>query len=58
MTLRRAAIAFGAFAIAWFAISLVAVWLFGSGNFLTWVFAAFVGAGVYLVMLRRDRRVG
>jgi hypothetical protein len=55
---RRAGIAFGSFVIAWLAVSLVAAWLFGSGNFLVWVFAAVVGAGVYLEMLRRDRRVG
>jgi hypothetical protein len=55
---RRVAIAFGAFVIAWLAIALVAVWLFGSGNFLVWVFAAVVGAGVYLVLLRRDRSAG
>jgi hypothetical protein len=44
--------------IAWLAISPVARWLFGSGNILVWVFAAVVGAGVYLDILRRDRRVG
>ena len=55
---RRVGIAFGAFVIAWFAVSLVAGWLFGSGNFLVWVFAALVGAGVYLDILRRDRRLG
>ena len=54
---RRVGIALGAFVIAWLAIALVAVWLFGSGNFLVWVFAAVVGAGVYLDLLRRDRRV-
>ena len=52
---RRIGIAFGAFVIAWLAIALVAVWLFGSGNFLVWVFAAVVGVGVYLDLLRRDR---
>ena len=55
---RRVGIAFGSFVIAWLAISIVAGWLFGSGNFLVWVFAAVVGAGVYLVLLWRDRRVG
>jgi NhaP-type Na+/H+ or K+/H+ antiporter len=55
---RRVGIAFGSFVIAWLAISLVARWLFGSGNVLVWVFAAIVGAGVYLDILRRDRRVG
>ncbi len=54
---RRAGIAFGSFVIAWLAISLVAGWLFGSGNVLVWVIAAIVGAGVYLDILRRDRRV-
>jgi hypothetical protein len=55
---RRVGIAFGSFVIAWLAVSLVAGWLFGSANFLVWVIAAVVGAGVYLDILRRDRRVG
>lgn len=54
---RRIGIAFGSFVIAWLAVSLVAGWLFGSGNILVWVIAAAVGAGVYLDILRRDRRV-
>jgi len=54
---RRVGIAFGSFVIAWLAVSLVAGWLFGSANFLVWVIAAVVGAGVYLDILRRDRRV-
>ena len=54
---RRVGIALGSFVIAWLAVSLVAGWLFGSANFLVWVFAAVVGAGVYLDILRRDRRV-
>ena len=53
---RRVGIAFGAFVLAWLAVSLVAIWLFGSGNILVWVIAAVVAAGVYLEMLRRDRR--
>jgi hypothetical protein len=53
---RRVGIAFGSFVIAWLAVSLVAGWLFGSGNILVWVIAAIVGAGVYLDILRRDRR--
>jgi hypothetical protein len=55
---RRVGLAVGAFVIAWLAVSLVAEWLFGSGNILVWVIAAVVGAGVYLDILRRDRRVG
>ena len=55
---RRVGIAFGSFVIAWLAVSLVARWLFGSANFLVWVIAAVVGAGVYLDILRRDRRDG
>ena len=55
---RRVGIAFGSFVIAWFAISLAAEWLFGSSNYLALVLAAVVGAGVYLAILRRDRRVG
>lgn len=54
---RRVGIAFAAFVIAWFAIVLVAERLFGSANFLAYVFAAGVAAGVYLVILLRDRRV-
>jgi hypothetical protein len=52
---RRVAIAFGAFVIAWLAIALVAVWLFGSGNFLVWAFAAVVGVGVYIALPRLER---
>jgi hypothetical protein len=54
---RRVGIALGSFVIAWFAVSFVAGWLFGSGNFLVWVLAAVVGAAVYLDISRRDRRV-
>jgi hypothetical protein len=57
LVVRRVGIALGAFVIAWFAIAVVATWLFGSGNFLVWVFAAVVGTGVYLAILWRDRRV-
>jgi hypothetical protein len=53
-TARRLGIAVGSFVIAWLAIALVAVWLFGSGNVLVWVFAAAVGAGVYIYLLWRD----
>jgi hypothetical protein len=56
-TARRVGIALGSFVIAWFAIVNVAVWLFGSANFLAYALAAVVGAGVYLDLLRRDRRV-
>ena len=55
--LRRVGIAFGSFVIAWLATSLVAGWLFGSGNILVWVIAALIGAAVYLDIVRRDRRV-
>ena len=55
---RRVGIAFGSFVIAWLAVSLVAGWIFGSGNILVWVFAVVVGAGVYVDILRRDRRAG
>ena len=55
---RRIGVAFGSFVIAWLAVSLVAGWLFGSANVLVWVIAAVVGAGVYLDILRRDRRDG
>lgn len=56
-TARRVGIAFGAFVIAWIAVSLVAQWLYGSGNVLVWVIAASVGVTVYLVVRRRDRRI-
>ncbi len=55
---RRVGIALGSFVVAWLAVTLVARWLFGSGNILVWVIAAVVGAGVYLDILRRDRRAG
>ena len=55
---RRVGIAFGSFVIAWLAVSLVAGWLFGSGNILVWMIAAIVGAGVYLDILRREQRTG
>lgn len=55
---RRVGVAFGSFVIAWLAASLVAGWLFGSGNILVWVIAAIAGAGVYLDIVRRDRRDG
>jgi apolipoprotein N-acyltransferase len=55
---RRVGIALGSFVIALVAISLVAVWLFGSSNFLAYVLAAVIGAGTYLAILGRDRRVG
>ena len=55
---RRLGITFGSFVIAWVALLVLGEWLFGSVNFLIWVFSAVVGAVVYLVMLRRDRRVG
>ncbi len=54
---RRVGIAIGSFVITWFAVTLMARWLFGSANFLVWVIAAAVGIGVYLDILRRDRRV-
>ena len=53
---RRVGIAFGSFVIAWLTVSLAAGRLFGSGNILVWVIAVVVGAGVYLDILRRDRR--
>ena len=56
-TARRVGIALGSFVIAWFAIVNVAVWLFGSANFLAYVFAAVVAVSVYLALLLRDRHV-
>ena len=56
MIARRVGISFGAFVIAWLAATLAGVWLFGSANFLSYVIAAFVAIGVYLDLLRRDRR--
>ena len=54
---RRIGIAFGSFVIAWLLVAVVARWLFGSGNVLVWVLAAVVGAGVYLALMWRDRRL-
>ena len=55
---RRVGIAFGSFALAWLVVTLVARWLFGSGNILVWVIAAVVGVTAYAAILRRDQRVG
>ena len=55
---RRVGIAVGSFALAWIAVSLVARWLFGSGNFLVWVIAAVVGVAAYLAIPRLDQRAG
>jgi hypothetical protein len=55
---RSVGIAFGSFIVAWLVASLVAEWLFGSGNVLVWAIAAVAGVGVYLELLRRDRRAG
>ena len=52
---RRVAIAIAASVVAWLAIAVAAILLFGSGNILVYVFAAAVGAGVYLAMWWRDR---
>ena len=52
---RRVGIAFGTFVVAWVALSLVAGWLFGSGNILVWVLAAVAGAAVYLILRRAER---
>jgi hypothetical protein len=54
---RRFGIALGAFVIAWLLITVAARWLFGSGNILVWVLAGTVGAGVYLALMWRDRRL-
>jgi hypothetical protein len=54
---RYVGITFGSFVVAWLAATLVARWLFGSGNVLVWVIAAFVAAVVFLAILRRDQRV-
>ncbi len=55
---RRVGIAFGSFVLAWLAVTLVARWLFGSGNILVWVIAAIVGTCAYLVLLWREQRAG
>ena len=54
-TARRVGLAITSFVTAWLVIALLASWIFGSGNVLVWVFAAIVGVGVYLGLLRRDR---
>ena len=53
---RQVAIALGSFVVAWVAATLLARLLFGSGNILVWLVAAFVGVIVYLTMLWRDQR--
>ncbi len=55
---RRVGIALGAFVIACIAGSVVAQWLYGSGNVLVLVLAAIVGAGVYFEVRRQDQRIG
>jgi len=53
---RRLGVAFGAFVVAWLAVSLVAGWLVGPaapGRILVWAIAAIVRAGVYLDILQR-----
>src|SRR4051812_45332847 len=55
---RRVGIAFGAFVIACIAGSVVAGWLYGSGNVLVLVLAAIIGAGAYFEVRRRDRSIG
>lgn len=54
---RRVGIVLGSFVIAWIVVTLVANWLYGSGNVLVLVLATVVAAGVYLELLRRDRRL-
>jgi hypothetical protein len=49
MVAQRLAIAVAAFALAWIAASLVAGWLFGSGNVLVWVIAVAASATAYVV---------
>jgi hypothetical protein len=49
MVARRLAIAVAAFALAWIAASLVADWLFGSGNVLVWAVAVAASATAYVV---------
>ena len=44
---RRIGIAVAAFALAWFAAAVAAIWLFGSGNILVWVLATLAGAIAY-----------
>lgn len=51
---RRIGIALGSSAVAWLAASLLARWLFGSGNILVWLVAGSVGLTVYLTMLWRQ----
>jgi len=54
---RQVAIAFGSFVLAWFAATLAARWLFGSGNILVWVIAAVVGISTYLALVWQEQRV-
>ena len=55
---RRVGIAVGAVVIALIAGSVVAQWLYGSGNILVLVLAVIVGAPVYFEVRRRERRIG
>jgi ABC-type uncharacterized transport system permease subunit len=52
---RQVAIALASFAVAWLGATILARLLFGSGNILVWLLAAFLGAIVYVAMLWRDR---
>ncbi len=53
---RHVGIALGSSVAAWLVATLVAGWLFGSGNILVWLVAGSVGVSVYLTMLGRDRQ--
>ena len=53
---RRFTISIGSFVLAWLVVSLVARWLFGSGNVLVWVIAAAVGVAAYLAIPRLGHR--
>lgn len=55
---RRFAIAAASFVLAWLAATLLAGWVFGSGNMLVWVFATLVGISTYLALARQEQRAG
>jgi hypothetical protein len=55
-TLRRIGLAMGAFVIAWLAFVLLGNWIFGSANVLAYYLATPIAVGVYIGLLRRDRR--
>ena len=55
-TARRVGLAIGSFVIAWLGFLLLGNWIFGSANVLVFYLAAPIAVGVYIELLRRERR--